>query len=103
MAPGPKPKLARFVFVFGMAVTILAILMRALPNPWAHASASHTREFPWGRLAQLLATSDAAHRLTRVGVVPKHFVIKRWSFGVVPRAPPLRHEPLRPAYPHEVP
>jgi len=27
MAPKPKPKLARFVFVFGMAVTILAILM----------------------------------------------------------------------------
>ena len=27
MAPKSKPKLARFVLVFGMAVTILAILM----------------------------------------------------------------------------
>jgi hypothetical protein len=27
MAPRPKPKLARFVLVFGMAMTILAILM----------------------------------------------------------------------------
>jgi len=27
MAPRPKPKLVRFVFVFGMALTILAILM----------------------------------------------------------------------------
>lgn len=27
MAPKPKPKLARFVLVFGIAVTILAILI----------------------------------------------------------------------------
>jgi len=27
MAPKQKPQLARFIFVFGMAVTILAILM----------------------------------------------------------------------------
>ena len=50
MAPKPEPKLARFVFVRGMAVTILAILMWrsrdfAAPIPPTESTPGSTFDF----------------------------------------------------------
>ena len=51
----------------GLAAPIRQSTKRANLRSTAHLS---TREFPSGRVSQVLARSDTAHRLTRLAVVP---------------------------------